>query len=315
MKPIPGPRPSELRELTRVEDRVTFVYLERCRIHRDDNAITAVDEAGTLYFPAATVAALMLGPGTDISHQAMVVLADAGATVVWVGEEAVRYYAHGRPLSRTSRLLTAQVDAVSNQRSRLAVARRMYEMRFPDDVAESATMQQLRGREGARVKRGYRTAARDAGVEWNGREYRSGDLEASDAANQAVTAATSCLYGVVHAVVVALGCSPGLGFIHTGHDRSFVYDIADLYKMELAVPTAFSVVAQNPADLPSAVRLAMRDRFSETKLMTTIVRDIRGLLGDDVDDRDWDVVELWDGGHNTVAAGRSWIPEDDDLPW
>ncbi len=57
--------------------------------------------------------------------------------------------------------------------------------------------------------------------------------------NQALSAATTCLYGLVHAVVVALGCSPALGLVHTGHDRSFVYDVADLYKMDLAVPVAF----------------------------------------------------------------------------
>lgn len=40
----------------------------------------------------------------------------------------------------------------------------------------------------------------------------------------------ACLYGVVHSVIVALGCSPALGFVHVDHERSFVYDIADLYK-------------------------------------------------------------------------------------
>lgn len=317
MKPIPGPRPSEVRELSRLEDRATFVYLERCKVHRDDNAITATDEKGTLYFPSAAVAALMLGPGTDITHQAMCVLADSGSTVVWVGEEGVRFYAHGRPLARTARLAIAQAEAVSNQSKRLAVARRMYEMRFPDDVIATATMQQLRGREGARVKRRYREAAREFGVEWDGRNYRPGEFDSSNDVNQAVTAATSCLYGLVHAVVVSMGCSPALGFIHTGHDRSFVYDIADLYKMEIAVPVAFQTAAAAPEDLGSAVRWAMRDTFSRTKLLTRVVRDIKDLLGDEADaDSMWDVVELWDGGSRTVAAGQQWSAiEDEDFVW
>ena len=58
-------------------------------------------------------------------------LAQCGVTVVWVGEQGVRYYAHGSSLARSTRLLEAQADAVSNTRKRLAVARRMYEMRFP----------------------------------------------------------------------------------------------------------------------------------------------------------------------------------------
>lgn len=316
MKPIPGPAPSELRELTRVQDRLSFIYLERCRIHRSDNAITATDENGVLHFPSASVSVLMLGPGTDITHQAMMVLADSGATTVWVGEQGVRYYAHGRSLARSSRLLQAQVEAVSNQQKRLAVARQMYEMRFPDDALGKATMQQLRGREGARVKRKYRETADEYGVEWSGRNYKADDFDASNEVNQAITAATSCLYGVVHAVTVALGCSPALGFIHTGHDRSFIFDIADLYKMELAVPAAFEVVSRGDADIPSATRLAMRDRFARQRIMATIVRDIGKLLSADEADDQWDIVELWDGGHRTVAAGRQWTSEDEgSLPW
>lgn len=315
MRPIPGPAPSTLRELTRVQDRISFAYLERCRVHRSDNAITATDEKGVVYFPSAAIAALILGPGTDITHQAMSVLADSGATVIWVGEQGVRYYAHGRTLARSSRLLTAQVEAVSHQKERLAVARRMYEMRFPDEVIASATMQQLRGREGARVKRKYRQAAEAYGVKWSGRNFKHGDFEASDEVNQAITAATSCLYGVAHAVIVALGCSPALGFIHTGHDQSFVYDVADLYKMEIAVPVAFEVVSRGEADIAAATRHAMRDRFSESRIMATIVRDLQRLFGSESEDDPWDVVELWDGGNSTVRAGVQWGANEDEVPW
>lgn len=317
MRPIPGPRPSELRELTRVEDRLTFVYLERCKVHRADNAITATNADGVVYFPSASVAVLLLGPGTEITHQAMWVLADSGATVVWVGEHGVRYYAHGRPLAASSSLMLKQAAAVSNRNTRLAVARRMYEMRFDEDDVSELTMQQLRGREGARVRRLYRQAAQRFGVKWDRREYRPDDFEASNVVNQALSSATSCLYGIVHAVVVALGCSPALGFVHTGNDRSFVYDIADLYKMDFAVPVAFEVASRGDIDVPSATRLAMRDLFKSTKLLTRIVHDVKGLIGESDDDDDLGTVELWDGRDGTVEAGRSWIPDVDDgeLPW
>lgn len=87
----PAKRPqSTPRELTRVGDRLSFVYLERCTIHRDANAITAEDATGTTHIPSATIGALLLGPGTRITHQAMTVLGDSGAGVVWVGEHGVR---------------------------------------------------------------------------------------------------------------------------------------------------------------------------------------------------------------------------------
>ena len=69
-----------------------------------------------------------------------------------------------------------------------------------------------------------------------------------------VTHRAACLYGLAHAVIVALGCAPGLGFVHVGHECSFVYDIADLYKAEVTIPIAFEVAVQVPEDLPAVVR-------------------------------------------------------------
>ena len=97
MKPIPGTPPATVGQLARVTDRITFLYLEHAIVHRDSNAITVQDERGVAHVPAATIAAVMLGPGTTISHQAMMLLADSGASSVWIGEQGVRYYAHGRP--------------------------------------------------------------------------------------------------------------------------------------------------------------------------------------------------------------------------
>ena len=73
----------------------------------------------------------------------------------------------------------------------------------------------------------------------------------------------ACLYGLAHAVIVALGCAPGLGFVHVGHECSFVYDIADLYKAEVTIPIAFEVAAQAPEDLPAVVRRRVRDAMVE----------------------------------------------------
>lgn len=314
MKAIPGTPPSEVQQLARVSDRITFLYLERAVVHRDQNAITVTDERGVVHVPAATIACVLLGPGTNVTHQAMMLLADSGTSIVWVGEEGVRYYGHGRPLARTSRLLEAQARLVSNQSSRLTVARQMYAMRFPGEDVSALTMQQLRGREGARVRKAYRRAADDFGVEWKSRAYRADDFEASDDLNQALSAATACLYGVVQAVVVALGCTPGLGFIHTGHDRSFVFDVADLYKVEMAVPVAFSVVARGEwEDLGAEVRRAMRDRIHDEKLLVRCTRDIHSLLGsagEDPADFDCDVVRLWDRS-SRVAAGQNYQGEVD----
>lgn len=308
MRPIPGMPPPDLPELVRAQDRLSFVYIERCVVHRDANAITATDERGTLHVPAASLGALLLGPGTNVSHQAMMLMAESGSTCVWVGERGVRYYAHGRSLARSSRLLEAQAAAVSNPKQRLRVARAMYAIRFPGEDVSSLTMQQLRGREGARVRRSYREHALRTGVEWKRRDYNPDDFGAGSLVNQALSAATACLYGIVHAVVVALGCSPGLGFVHSGHVRSFVFDIADLYKAEIAIPVAFDIAASDPEDVSAETRRAVRDAVHDGSILERCAEDIRHLLlvGEEelgADEPGWNVVQLWDGEGKFVSGG------------
>ncbi len=319
MTEIPGARPVPISHLVRAADRLTFVYLEHCVVHRDANAITSRDERGTFHIPAATLSVLMLGPGTTISHHAVNLLAESGSTVVWVGEHGVRYYAHGRTLTDSSRLLERQAALVSNRTSRLSVARRMYGMRFPGEDVSASTMQQLRGREGARVRRLYREYAARTGIDWDGREYDPHDFAAGSPINQALSAAHTSLYGVVHAVIVSLGLAPGLGFVHSGNRRSFVYDIADLYKAEVTIPVAFEVAATDPDDIGAVTRRSVRDRLKDGQLLRTCVRDIvtllhdpaDGQLGDATDLQLPDVVMLWNEDGPDVRAGVSYGQDDE----
>lgn len=278
-----GAAPPDVWELPRAEDRISFVYFEHSRIDREDNAIISVSQQGTIAVPAAQLSVLLLGPGTTLTQAAIRVIGDNGATVVWVGEHGVRFYASGSPLTHSSSLLQRQAYLVSRRKTRLAVARKMYEMRFPGEDFTHRTLRQLRGMEGARVRGIYRQMSRQTGVIWDRRDYNPLDFDDSDDINKALSAANTCLYGVCHAVIVALGCSPGLGFIHVGHERSFVYDIADLYKAETTIPVAFTVTAQHPDNLESAVRTAMRDRFYDLTLLQKIVADIRALLAKPID--------------------------------
>lgn len=307
---IPGARPPAPKDLVRIRDRLTFLYVERCVVHRDSNAITVTESRGVAHVPAAALSVLMIGPGVRITHSAISVLAESGATAIWVGENGVRYYAHGVPPSRSSRLLEAQAKAVSDPTLRVAVARRMYLMRFEGESVEKLSMQQLRGREGARVRRLYRQSSKRTGVPWDGREYDPENFDHGSLVNQALSAANSALYGVIHAVIVALGCSPGLGFVHTGTYRSFVYDIADLYKADLSIPVAFDVALEAPeVGVGTEARRRMRDAIREHGVLEKAVRDIKALLAeggvspDEDEDLIVDDLHLWDDLVGTVEAG------------
>ncbi|WP_051823340.1 type I-E CRISPR-associated endonuclease Cas1e [Streptomyces sp. NRRL S-1448] len=269
---------SSPRELARIGDRISFIYLERCTVHREDNAITATDADGVTHIPSATIGTLLLGPGTRVTHQAMSLLGECGAGVVWVGEQGVRFYAGGRALTRSSRLVEAQATAWANRHTRLDVARAMCRLRFPEDDPSTRTRQELLNMEGRRVKECYRRESARTGVPWRRREYHPGNFSAGDPPNQAITAAAQCMYGIAHAVVVALGCTPGLGFVHSGHERSFVLDIADLYKADIGIPAAFDAAAQGDDDVASRTRRALRDRINATGLLDRCVQDIKNLL-------------------------------------
>lgn len=304
-----GAIPPTSRELTRSSGRLSFIYVEHSIIHREDSAITATDTNGTVHIPAASLGALLLGPGTRVTHHAMMLLAECGATAVWVGERGVRYYAHGSSLAKTARLLQAQAEKVSNMRKRLEVAREMYNMRFPDEDVTDLTMQQLRGKEGARVRRIYREHSNRTGIAWNSRKYDPNNFESSDPINKALSAAHACLYGIVHAVVVSLGCSPGLGFVHTGHSRAFIYDIADLYKAEITIPVAFDVVAESSEDIGSRTRRAAREKIKDGKIMQQCARDIQLLLvPEELDEGEFyaDIVSLWGDRGEIVDSGQNY---------
>ena len=302
----------DLQALPQVKDRMTFLYLEHCTLERQDGCITVTDENGVVHIPAAAISVLLLGPGTRVTHRAMELMGDTGVGAVWVGEHGVRYYAHGRPLTTRANLLIRQAELVSNTRKHLDVVRKMYQLRFPDENVAHLTMQQLRGREGSRVRNVYRAYAKETGVAWNGRVYNPDDFSSGDAVNQALSAGHACLYGLAHAVIVALGCAPGLGFIHVGHERSFVYDIADLYKSEITLPIAFQTAAEAPEDLPAIVRRRVRDAMVSARILERMVHDIRWLLSPAEESMEpEEAIYLWDNQRGVVSNGINYFREEE----
>lgn len=298
----------ELQALTTIKDRITFIYVERCIISRDNGAITVHDEQGTKAIPAAMISTLMLGPGTDISHRAIELIGDSGASIIWIGEHGVRFYASGRALTNHSALLLQQAKYVSNEKLHIQVARKMYQLRFPDEDVSKLTMQQLRGREGSRVRRIYKEQSTKWNVEWKGRNYDPNEYETGDIVNKSLSSGNSCLYGIAHAVICALGCSPGLGFVHVGHELSFVYDIADLYKAEVTIPIAFEIAANNDIeDVGSETRRKVRDILKNGQILDRMVHDIKCVLSDNFTEEDYkSTLYLWDNVDGNKNHGVSY---------
>ncbi len=220
----------------------------------------------------------MREPGTRISHAAVKLAAVTGTLLIWVGAAGVRLYSAGQPGGARSDKLLFQAKLALDESLRLKVVRKMFEMRFGEKPPERRSVDQLRGIEGARVKKIYELMARQYKVAWKGRRYDPRDWASGDVANRCLSAATSCLYGVTEAAVLAAGYAPAVGFVHTGKPLSFVYDIADIFKFDTVVPAAFKVAAQNSAQLDRQVRIACRDIFRQTRLLKKIIPAIEDIL-------------------------------------
>jgi CRISP-associated protein Cas1 len=268
----------DLHLLPKIRDSWSHVYVEHCRIDQEEKAIACHDVNGKVPVPVATLALLMLGPGTSITHTAIRTLAENGCSILWVGEAGVRCYAQGLGETRSARRLMRQARLWADADLHLAVVRQMYEMRFSESLDPSLSLQQIRGKEGVRVREAYARASQETGVAWSGRTYQRADWYFADPVNRALSAANSCLYGICHAAILSAGYAPALGFVHTGKQLSFVYDIADLYKTEITIPAAFAAVSEDAPGWESRVRHRCRDRFTEVRLLPRVVDDIEHVL-------------------------------------
>ncbi|GLI93431.1 type I-E CRISPR-associated endonuclease Cas1e [Methylocystis echinoides] len=278
---MPGlapPRPLPLK------DRSSIIFIEYGQIDVIDGAFVVIDANGVrTQIPVGGFVCLMLEPGTRLSHAAAALAARAGTLIVFVGEAGVRLYSTGQPGGARADRLLYQARLALDDELRLNVVRKMFEMRFKESAPDRRSVEQLRGVEGARVKRIYELLAHQHGVNWRRRDYDPSNWDVSDVPNRCVSAATACLHGLAEAAVLAAGYAPAIGFLHTGKPLSFVYDVADLFKFETVVPVAFEIAGKAAKgrlhDEPTrAVRRACRDSFRRANLLERLIPAIEEAL-------------------------------------
>ncbi len=255
------------------------MFLEKGNVDVSDGAFVVVDKNGVrTHIPVGSFACLMLEPGTRISHSAVVLASRVGTLLVWVGEGGIRLYSTGQPGGARSDRLLYQVRLATGPETQLRVARKMFSVRFKEEAPAKRSIEQLRGIEGDKVRRQYVVLAEQFGVKWISRSYDYSDWSNNDLPNRCLNSATACLYGICEAAILTAGYSPSVGFIHSGKPRSFVYDIADIFKFETVVPAAFRVASKKPKNAEREVRLACRDIFRQERLLNRVIPTIEIVL-------------------------------------
>lgn len=228
-------------------DRHGCIWIRRGTLYVEDGTLRFTTtgggdlEPGDYAIPFQTISAIILGPGTTVSHDSLRLLARQGTGLIASGEEGVRFYASMPFGTDESALARKQVTAWADQQTRVAIARRMYAWRL-GEVLPTSDIAVLRGIEGTRVKTLYRTLAQQHGVDWAGRRYDRDDPDAADLVNQALNHTTTALKAAAMIAVAVTSTIPHLGFVHEDSSISFCLDIADVFREEIALPAAFRAV-------------------------------------------------------------------------
>ncbi len=267
--------------LPQVKDRYPFLYLERGRLEIDDSSIKWIDATNNVVpLPVATLNALLLGPGTSITHEAVKTAVAANCSVCWVGEDSLLFYAAGFLPTADTRNLKQQMELASNKQKALEVARRMFVRRFPDADLDGKSLKEMMGMEGYRVRALYQQKAEQYQVGWRGRQFTPGKFELGDLTNQILTATNAALYGILCSAVHSMGYSPHIGFIHSGSPLPFIYDLADLYKEQLCIDLAFMLTRDLAGRYDKhRVSGAFRQRVLDTDLLARVGDDIQDIFG------------------------------------
>ncbi|HCL57915.1 MAG TPA: type I-E CRISPR-associated endonuclease Cas1 [Spirochaetia bacterium] len=269
----------DLQELPKFEDNWSYLYFEYGCIDQHQKSIGLHYLDKVIPIPVETLSVIMLGPGTTITHEAIKRISDSRCLIAWTGEGGIRFYSAGYTGTYFSKNLLKQVETWADEKTRYETAKKMYLKRFLQFEDNGVTtIEQLRGMEGIRVRNIYQELAKEYGVNWEGRNYDQNNWNYSDPLNRALSSANACLYGIVHAAILALGFSPAIGFIHTGKQLSFVYDVADLYKTALTVPLAFKTAKESEKEIEKRVRLNCRDVFKENRIMKKIIQDLKDIF-------------------------------------
>lgn len=266
--------------LPQVKDKYPFLYLERGRLEVDDSSVKWIDCDGNIVrLPIATINALLLGPGTAVTHEAVKVMAAANCSVCWVGEDSLLFYAVGQSPTADTRNFRQQLFLAADAKQAVEVARRMFAHRFPAADLDGKSLKEMMGMEGHRIRQLYEQMAQKYNVGWKGRSYQPGKFEMGDITNRVLTSANAALYGILTSATYSMGYSPHIGFIHSGSPLPFVYDIADLYKEWLCIDLAFSLTLEMAGKYNRAkVSSEFRKRVLSMDLLARLGPDIKYIL-------------------------------------
>jgi CRISP-associated protein Cas1 len=262
--------------------KVPYFYAEMGRLCVKESSLHFTNDATDIVIPVGRISAIFLGPGTTVTHNAIKICAWSNCSTVWVGEDISKCYAISSSQSRSSSNLLKQIYLLEHKKQ--SILRKYYLKRFGKaPLLFKYTEEQIRGIEGAAMKKIYIECALKYGVPYSGRR-KTEDWSGQPIYDRSISTINSFLYGLCSAVLSTLGYSTALGILHSGNMLSLSFDIADLYKKEFSIPLGFEIAKECKnnstveSDLNRIIRRRSFEKFSKEKLLNKILSDLEDIF-------------------------------------
>jgi len=260
--------------ITPLKNRIPFIFLEKCKITVVGNSFSILTENGISKIPIEMFSVIFIEPGVTISHSALKMAAQSNTLIFIISEQSTKIYSFNNFKYDPNRVKTQFLNESDNILKR-KVAVKLLEMRFNKKMPNKRSINQLRGIEGSLMKEEYKRLSIKYDVPWIGRKIEN--FEKLDEINKCISIGNSCLYGIVEAAIVTYGYLPSIGFLHSGNERSFVFDIADIFKLRTVLPLAFDISSDDNKSWKN-MKNECRNLFYKEKIMIDIFNILEDLF-------------------------------------
>lgn len=273
-------------------------YLEHCRVKSQDDRLVYARKQGAftqfIAIPQKNTSVILLGSGTSITQKAAQKLADEGVLLAFTSGQGTPLYlasqSEYRPTEHMQNWASFWFDpqfrlqvAKHFQRARLDYVRKkwqQYDLQVPDaacssfhmDIDRCPTTQDLLLAEGRYTKELYKALASHFSCQ-NFTRQPGGDN--GDLFNDFLDHGNYLAYGLAATALWVLGISFAFPVFHGKTRRgALVFDVADIIKDAIIMPTAFEAANLGMAHQP--FRELCIDRFRKDKSLRYLLTFLKG---------------------------------------
>src|SRR6056297_769018 len=276
-------------------------YLEHCRVHsRDDRLVYAKEEGAFTKFiaiPPKNTSVILLGSGTSITQAAARKLADQEVMVAFTGGNGTPLFLASQNEYRPTEWMQKWAAFWFDPGKRLLAAKYLQKERvqkidrhwtsynFPDtfepgqryiaDIEGCLSRDEMLLKEASYAKKLYALLAGHFHIEF----VRQAGQEGSDLFNEFLDQGNYLAYGIAATALWVMGIPHSFPVLHGDTRRgALVFDIADVVKDALVMPTAFQCAFEKTGNQDFRNRLT--DMFSQQKTLAELIAIIQKLCNE-----------------------------------